>query len=910
MKRFLILLPVFVFAYIFVSAALSATVLAVNETNETTTTTTVPNETTTTITTTTTTSTTTTTTTTLPDTTAPTVGSVSPVSVIQSEPVTLTATVSDDTGVVECDISIDDLAVPGDVSNELASATLTSGLEEGSYSVYFICYDAAGNAGEGQAVTVTSAPAQLSASLTLEKETYYPTDTFNPRVKVTAPDGEIIIGATVWGKMTYADQSIYMNFYYSTLCDCYKAWYYFSESTLPNDYTLTVTSTYPGYDEVSVERAFSVAKPGLNMEMSVDKTEYFSGDSVKLTIRFTDDLGNAVNPDSRSGEMRYADTGELVSLIYSWRASEGVYYYTYYFSSSEVDKSYIISTSAKWKEQEASDSITISVTMRGLNGDIGLEKDVLTPGDILQGKVKVFDKYGNTISDARVSIRIKDAQGNMYRYLSTEYSEGFYEIDAWTVDEWIAVGEYTLYAEISKGDESITVEKKLEIRKEKLNVQVSFDQSSYSPGGRMYIKVLVTYPDGTIVEDAYVGGEIFPLGETSSEAATESASSVTGAITAIKKIVESITGSVAAVTAAEPETITIVTPEGIVTSVRDEPMLCRIYFHPEGPIYYKGSWIQKYYIDDSRIPDWCPTGKYVLRLTVSAPGYADTTIEKEFDVALAKLLLETGFKIDSSLNYVNLYIYAEVKDDTGSVVPYVNIMGYLHPLESVESTEGQGCVKRVRLGYDEFINRYSTQVNLQKYECPAGVYLLEIAASQSSYETAKVEQSVPINYTEDYEYSVIVPPVVGQEPMVCREVSCGPECFNKICSMTAPVADCFEEVVDKECMMECTDRAAGIDESASKGEAVGLDMASCVESCKSNIPCRGSGVTRASDDEMMQKLEEIYGEVSETRKGVQLIIDALNSLIEMLKNLLGGVSSSRITTSPAPTITQPLAEQG
>jgi len=753
--------------------------------------------------------------------------------------------------------------------------------------------------------TTTTLPKQLSASITLEKETYYPTDSFEPRVTVTTQNNEIIIDAMVSGVLTYGDESTNLRFFYSTLCDCYKAWHYFSEGTLPNDYTLTVTASYVGYESVSDEKTFSVQKPGLNMDVSTDKTEYFLGDSVKLTIDITDDMGNAMTPDSISGDMRYADTGELVSVIYLRKISEGVYYYTYYFRSTEVDKSYTMSVTADWKEQEATGSATFSVAKRGLNADIALENDVLTPGDRLYGKVKVFDKYGNTMPDAWVSVEIKDSDGDMKKYLSTNYKDGFYEIESWKIDEWMQVGEYTLYAKVNKGDESIIIEKSLQILKENLNVEVIFDQSSYSPGGRVYIKVLVTYPDGTIAEDAYVGGEIFPL-EVPADATTTTTTTVPEetTTTTTEEAIETTSGGTG------ESAIDAVT--GAVVSVMNDPKVCRIYFHPEGPIYYKGEWLQKYYIDDSHIPDWCPTGTYVLRLTVSASGYADTTIEKEFDVALLKLLLETGFKIDSSSNNVNLYMYAEVKDDEGNVVPYVNIGGYLHPFEEVESTEGIGCVQRVSFGYDRFIERYSATAHLQKRICPAGEYLLEITASQSSYETAQVEQSVIINYSKDYEYSVVMPPVVGQNPAVCREVSCGPDCFQRVCSAPKPAEQCFEEVVDKECMMACKEKSVDAEESASKGTADEFELDECVNACESRVECRGSRVQQASDEEMMRKLDEIHEEVQQSNKGIQRIMDTLNNLIELLKRLLmsGGVISpaelgvARITSTPAPTITQ------
>jgi hypothetical protein len=143
---------------------------------------------------------------------------------------------------------------------------------------------------------------------------------------------------------------------------------------------------------------------------------------------------------------------------------------------------------------------------------------------------------------------------------------------------------------------------------------VSFDQSSYAPGDRIYVKVLVTYPNGSIVGDANVGGEIFQMSQE------EAPSTLTGSAAEV----------LARITAAA-------------STVGGESTICRMYLYFEGPIYYKAGWIQKYYIDDSYIPSNCLTGKYVLRLTVSRQGYTETKIEKEFDVALSKLFMETGF---------------------------------------------------------------------------------------------------------------------------------------------------------------------------------------------------------------------------------------------------------------------------
>lgn len=770
------------------------------------------------------------------DTTPPTVGSVSPTSVVLGQ-TTFTAPVSDDVGVIGCNFSANNTQYTATVSNNIASVTIT--LAEGTYSAYFKCWDAAGNSGTGTVVVVTATKPKLSASITLPKTTYYPAESFEPRV--TVRDGEkIVIDATVSGNLTYGDKSTFLSFFYSTLCDCYKAWHWFSESTLPNDYTLTVIATRSGYQPATATATFSLIKPTLKMTMSTDKTEYNPGDSIKATSEIKDSLGNTIINAYVTGEIRDADTGGLVTVIYP-RLKENIYYYEYYVGSESVGKSYTISMNVSWKEQSASASKAVSITKRGLNADIVLEKDVLVPGDILQGKIKVFDKVGSIVTDANVNMELKDSSGFSQKWLSAEYKDGFYEIERWKIGDWFQTGTYTLNVKVEKKGESITLTKSVEITKEKLNVQVFFDQTSYAPGERIYIKILVTYPNNSIVSNAYVGGEIFPLTQ---EVIT------TGKVTLIS---------------------------ALAVGIGEPTKYCRIYISPEGPLYYKGEYIQKYYIDDAYIPDGCPTGKYAMRLKIGAPGYAETEFTKEFDVVLYKLLLETGFKMDSRPNAVDMSIYAEVKDEKGKVIPYVKIQGYLHPFG-----EGfEGCVQRVYLGYDELIKRYTSKVFLNKNECPTGKYLLEITASQPSYETATVEQAVEVNYSEGFEYNVVVPPSVGVP--VCKEVSCGPNCVNKICM---PVEECYEEVSDKDCVKDCTDKAAGIEQAVSKGEAAEFDVKNCIKNCVKKVPCKGSAVTPTQSQEMLDKLEEIRREVVETHGQVNIVEQLIRSIINFINSIV------------------------
>ncbi len=766
------------------------------------------------------------------DTAAPTVGAVSPASVIPNKAATFTAAVSDNVGVKNCTLYSNVVSYVASASADTASYTFSSGLSEGTYQMHFECYDNAGNKGSGSDTAIKVEKSQLSATLTVPKDNYYPAESLESRVKVTDPDGKIITDATVKG--TLGTTSLY--FFYSTLCDCYKSMYWISESMLPNTYALDINVTHPNYKQAGISRSITLLKPSLAMAISADKSEYNAGESVQLTIKTTDNLGNSITNAYVTGEIRDAATGSLISTIYPW-LKENIYYYTYYVGSESIGKSYKISVSAKWKEQNASSSVLFSVVKRGVNGDIVLEKNILSPGDILQGKVKVYDKIGNTVSDANVNINIKDSNGKQYRYLSAKYKEGYYEIEQWKVDDWISVGTYTLEIEIKWKEEQALLKKSIEISKESLKTDVILGQTSYSPGGRIYLKILVTYPNGTTVKDAYAGGEIFPLTQE------------------VEKI-ESIGGS---------------------------PKSCRMYISPQGPIYYQGEFIQRYYIDDVWVPEYCPTGKYAISLTISKSGYADTKITKEFDVARGKLLLETGFKVDSKPGAVNLYVYAELKDENGKVVPYADIKGYLHPVEK------EVCVKRVGLGYDDYIKRYTTNVFLSSNECPSGKYLLEITAGKPYYETAEVVQAVEVNYSEGYKYSVVVPSSVS--PVECKEVPCpGVEnCFQKICKPSALPEDCSEIVTDKQCVQDCESKIKKTEDVAIKAEmpAYPIDLKKCIEeNCKKKIECRGSTVQPTQSDEMMKKLEEIHTEIRETKKEVNTVQGMIQGIIDFINSII------------------------
>lgn len=824
------------------------------------------------------------------DTIPPMVGSVSQFSMIAGQTTTFTASVSDNVGVIGCNFSFGNATYQATMSGNVAGYTLSA--LEGNYSVYFKCWDTAGNAGTGATATVTGSKPQLSVSISLPKTTYYPTDNFEPRITITDASGKFVVDASLKSNIT-GPKRYSPYFYYSALCDCYKGSQWFDEGALIGDYTLTVTASHPNYKSAIATVSFSVIKPSLKMTMSTDKTEYNPGDSIKITAQIKDGLGNAITDSSVKAEIRDADTGSLITTLHS-HLKDNNYYYEYYTGSESLGKKYTISMSVSWKEQSASDSRTVSITKREINADVFLEKDIFMPGDILQGKAKVFDKNGNIIKDAKVNVEIKSppseksgaagkSEPAMFRWLSSTYKDGFYEIEKWRIDEWILEGNYTLSVRIDSGGlEAITLEKNIRITKERLNIQVFLDQISYAPGDRVYIKILVTYANGSVVPNAHVSGEIFPL---------------------IQEIINQTAGITGAATLVSPG-----------ARIAGEPTaFCRVYVSsPQGPLYYKGEYIQKSYIDDVYIPHDCPAGKYAMRARVSVPGYADTEVTKEFDVNSHKLLLETGIKINSRPDAVDVAMYAEVKDDQGEFIPYANIRGYLHPSETTEKEKIEECTKNIYFEYNEFTKRYISKVFLGKYECPAGKYLIGIITSQPSYESADAEQTVEINYSKSSEYNIVIPPAIGTP--VCKEVSCGTNCVNRICETPTPSQDCYAEVSDKDCVRNCVDRAAAIEKEAAtskaktvmtqdiKAQAVEIGVPDCVKECIKKVPCRGSAVTPPETQDMLAKLEaidaeikETHTEVIETRKQVDALTQWIESIIDFINSIVATFGGGRVS---------------
>lgn len=778
----------------------------------------------------------------IPDTTPPTVSTVTPTSAIPNKQVTFSASVSDNAIIKECKLVKDGTNYTATVSAEKASYTFSSGLPEGTYNLYFECTDTSSNVGKGTSATITIVKQPLKIAISLPKTAYYPAENLEPKVTITDSSGTIVTDATVKSNIT-GPKPYYPYFFYSTLCDCYKSFHWLGEDVLVGDYTLYFEASHPDHKSSVASTTFKIIKPTIQtFTITTDKTEYFSGDYIIATVTAKDSFGNTIKNLYIPGELRDADTGKLIGPIY-FSPSEDVYSYKYYLGSESVGKNYKFSAGTTWKEQKANATITVAVTKRGLNADVVLEKNVLSPGDSLRGRIKVYDKDGNVVKDASVSVNVKDSNGFVSRYLTTTFKDGVYEIESWKIEDWMSVGKYTLEIKVSKYPEEITppLEKSIEITKQKLNVEVSMDRSSYKPGDNMHIKILVAYPNGTIAKDAWVSEEIFPL------------------------------TSEPYVTGKEPFKTT----------------LCRVYESPISPVYYKGEFIQKYFLDSVYMPTDCPNGKYVLKVKVSASGYGDTEILKEFDVALAKLFIETGFHVDSQTDSVKLLIYAEVKDENGKVVEFATVDGELRPAE-----EFKGCVKQFTLYYDKFRSRYVGDQFLSRYECTEGSYIIQLKASSMSYETADVVQGVSIQYKQGYEYKAYVPATPYTES-ACREVSCGPNCVQKVCEPITEARECFNFVTDEACVRSCQENVEKEEETVSKtssitGQAIATttDLKDCIEKCTMKVPCQGAGVPTVPIELMISKLDEIKKTVEETQEDVGALKQILLFIIDFVNSIL------------------------
>lgn len=789
---------------------------------------------------------------------------VSPITVLPNKPVTFSASVSDNTGVKSCSLYIvknnQTTSNPATIAAASGMASYaSSGLGEGEYKMRFECSDDAGNVGKGVEVTVKSEKKSLSLTLTFNKDNFYPNENFEPRVKVTDAEGVIITDAAVNGILTYSAGTKPVSFFYSSLCDCYKAYFWLSESYTPGQYALKVNASGTYYKTEGVEKSFLLIKPSLKMTLDTNKAEYNPGDSIRISAKVTDAEGNAITNVHVTGDVRDASTNALVSTIYP-SYKDGLYVYDYYVRSESLGKSLKIYVESSWNEQKANATAIVAVTKRGLNGDVVFEKDVLAPGDTLKGKIKVFDKNGATVADAHVSIELIGPAGTSgtsakpivalvtgpVKTLSATYKDGFYYIEDFRIEEWMANGKYDVKIKISRKEETVEILKTITIEKQNLNVEIIFDKPSYAPGGKISLKILVAYPDGSIVKDAYVSGEIFPLEQTTR------------------------------------------TIEGW----EETPSVCRMYVSPQGPIYYKGAFVHRYYIDDVRIPVWCPAGKYVARLKVGKHGYEETEFTKEFDVTLPNVILEAGFRIESRQNFANLIIYVEAKDESGKPVQ-PGVRGYFHPFSNIT------CVKEIAMGYDNSARRYKTNVYLSRAECPPGDYVLELTATHPSMLEGNVTQLVRVQYDEGYEYDVYVPDSSGTG-QVCREVPCGTNCVQKICE--TPTTACVPtNVIDRACVSRCQSDAASFEQER-QGSAE-FDMSACIEGCTTEVGCET--VLSSNPGDVMRKLDEIKEEIARTQRQVGLIESILRTLMNFVMSIAQnfGFASQPPTMAPGITTT-------
>lgn len=652
----------------------------------------------------------------------------------------------------------------------------------------------------------------LTAALTGIKDQYYPAEQSEARVTVTDETGKVVTGASVSASLLQSGlskKSIY--FSYSTLCDCYKGWVWIDEGYL-GTYTLNITAKKTGYTSALLSKSFEVVKPTLILTVSTEKSSYYPDEKITIIINSRDKDGNNVDTDL-SGEIR-DENGFLIENLYPWKDTGlNAYKEDHFVSSKEVGKTLKITINGNYKEQKDSKSVLVSVTQIGLMVEAFIDQTTLKPEDYLTGKIEVKDKEGKIISDAWVDATLYDPNGNQAHYITATYKDGFYILDKKKINEGQMAGDYKLKIKVTKAGDKKEIEKIIKIEKNKIGVNIEFDQAVYKPGDRVYLKILVTDPQGNVMQNAWVSGEIFPL-------STETR-----------------------------------IPEGYPSA----PQVCRIYLSPEGPIYYQGGFIQKYFVDEVYINDWCPIGKYVLRLKVGKSGYEDVTIEKEFEVVLLKLLMETGTSIISEVNSAKINIYAELKDESGKMLRDVDVKGYLHP------TFEKGCIKEVRMYFDDMTKRYMATQYIDNKECLEGKYNLELTASHQSYSPVNTTSIIEIKYKEGYEYRELTPAVIPEA--ACRVISCGPDCFQKTCEREQPC----KVVLNEGCLVKCKELKEG------------KDIGDCVKGCEK----RECAQTGSSENEMMKKLEDIQKGVEETKKEVNVIGNIIRSIWNFFRSIFG-----------------------
>lgn len=687
--------------------------------------------------------------------------------------------------------------------------------------------------------TTTTTVKQLTADLTGVKEKTFPQESLDLRLTVKDETGKLVTDASVTG--TIKKDGVTKNYLYpsySYLCDCYKASAWISESYL-GDYIIEMKASKTNYPSVTVTKTFAVEKPQLQLSVKTEKQTYYGNDKITFIISAKDQNGNTVQP-SWTADIR-DESGSLIQLAYPY-TSGSEYKYDYYAKVEEVGKTLTFNAKGKWKEQESSASASVTIQKRAISADVALEKTELKAGEYIRGKVKVIDQSGVELKDAYVDAQLVSSEGVQAQFFTTTYSNGYYEFDERKIETWYSSGDYKLKVKIEKYPDKITIEKPVKIIRDKIEVKTEFDRTSYKPGDRIFLKFLVTSPEGEILHDAYVNGEIFPLSQ-------------------------------------EPRKIPGEPYPPYVKSIE----ACRIYLSPQGPIYYQSQFIQKFFIDEVWLPESCPTGKYAMRLKVGRTGYEEVQIEKEFEVILQKIIIESGARVKSFANGANIDLYSELKNEAGELVTNARLFGYIHPLEE------KGCLQKVEFFWDHQSKRYFSSQRplfISAPECPEGKYVLELAAEQNQYAPSNSTTVLEVKYEKGYEYREFRPVAVKGDEF-CETISCGPGCFQRTCSIPT-----CTKVFDEGCISKCKTIPSG----------TGMDV---IENCIRTCEKEQCGPQQSSQDEMLNKLEEIRKEVSGTREQVNVIEKLLRTIFSFILSFLGPYQTA---PTQAPTQAQPIAE--
>ncbi|MBI4015456.1 MAG: thioredoxin domain-containing protein [Candidatus Aenigmarchaeota archaeon] len=689
--------------------------------------------------------------------------------------------------------------------------------------------------------STTIPPKAISDTVKNLNTRYFPADYFEPRITITDENGKVVTDASVAGSISQNGVNIQtLYFFYSNLCDCYKSSAYLKESMI-GGYSLDFTATKSGYPSLKKSYPFTIDKPTLLVTVKSEKETYYGEENAVFYITATDKSGTSVDA-SFSGELR-DEKGFLINQVYPFRDGNQ-YKYSYYIGRDQVGKTLTLKITGTWKEQKTDSSVSIAIQKRTLSVDVSLSSENLKAGDYLRGKIKVTDQFGTAVKDAFVDANLFDPQGKSISYFTSSFKDGVYELDQRRVEDWFSSGTYILKIKIDKTGDTSFIEKKITIQKDKLGLIIEFDKPNYRPGDRVFVKFLVTSPTGEVLSDAFVSGELFPL------------------TTETRKLPE----------------------------FPPQPQVCRNYINPQGPIFYKGQFIQKYYVGETFLNDFCPEGKYALRIKVERQGYEPITEEREIEVTLTNMLMETGTKVTAEVD-ARVDMYAELKDERGNFIKDAQIFGYIHP------EAGGGCIKNFDMFWDFKTNRFSSNQYLNRYECPEGNYIVEINAKHRNFRPVNTTQVILVKYNKNFEYRDIRPIAIpvpigpnGPPPEQCQVVSCGPNCFEKFCGPPA-----CTKTQDVACVSNC--KSLNI-------EQVGIQtVQTCLQQCEKeqcNYP------QSSSQDDIRQKLDQIQKDVRDTKQQVNVVEGLLRSIIDFINSLFGTKTAEirPITTLPPSTFIQ------